>query len=306
MGREQASDAGIFRLGPETALVQSVDFFTPVVDDPYLFGQIAAANSLSDLYAAGARPITAMNILCFPAKELPLEMAREILRGGIEKVHEAGAVVVGGHSVEDREPKYGLSVTGVVHPERFVTNQGARPGDHIYLTKPLGTGILATAYKGGVLPPRAQERLVEVMTSLNRAASEAMMAVGVSGATDCTGFGLVGHLLEMAQASGVAVEIKTSQVPILREALEYARQGFLPEGDQANRRFCSRSVEVVGSPDPARLDLLFDAQTSGGLVVAVAPERSDRFYKELLTRGVVEAALIGRVLPGTPKVTILP
>ena len=306
MGREQAADAGIFRLGPELALVQSVDFFTPIVDEPYLFGQVAAAHSLSDLYAAGARPLTAMNILCFPVKELPLEMAREILRGGIDKVHEAGAVVIGGHSVEDKEPKYGLSVTGVVHPQRFVTNQGARPGDHLYLTKPLGTGVLATAYKGGLLSEEEKERFVEVMTSLNREASEAMMAVGVNAATDCTGFGLVGHLLEMAEASGVAVEVSASKVPILKEAVAYARQGFLPEGDQANRSFCDKAVAVRGDHDRARLDLLFDAQTSGGLVIAVPEERSDRLFEELLSRGVVEAARIGEVVDGPPRVVIYP
>ncbi len=295
VGREKASDSGIYRLTDDVAIVQSVDFFTPLMDDPYLFGQIAAANSLSDIYAAGARPVTAMNIFCFPAKELPPETAREILRGGIDKVHEAGAVLVGGHSVEDKEPKYGLAVTGVVHPEHFVTNAGARPGDHLFLTKPLGTGVLATAYKAGLLSKKAVARMVEVMVDLNRAASEAMMEVGVHAATDVTGFGLVGHALEMAEASNVTLEIEAESVPVMSEAIEYASMGFLPEGDYANREFCAKLLEVRRSCERSRLDILFDAQTSGGLLISVPPSRSSQLFQKLLERGVVECAKIGEV-----------
>ncbi len=305
MGREKASDAGIYRLSDNLAIVQSVDFFTPIVDDPFLFGQIAAANSLSDLYAAGAKPLTAMNILCFPVKELPAAMAKEILRGGIEKVHEAGAVLIGGHSIEDKEPKYGLSVTGVVDPSRFVTNGGAQPGDHLFLTKPLGTGILATAYKAGILTDEEKLRFVEVMVALNRDASEVMMEVGVSAATDVTGFGLIGHALEMAQASGVTMEIEASRVPILREALKYASQGFIPEGDYANRKFCSKMIKIEATAEGPRLDMLFDAQTSGGLLISLPQERSDIFFQKLLERGIVEAARIGQVRQGPSKVVIL-
>jgi len=305
VGREKASDAGIYRLSDNLAIVQSVDFFTPIVDDPFLFGQIAAANSLSDLYAAGAKPLTAMNILCFPVKELPAAMAKEILRGGIEKVHEAGAVLIGGHSIEDKEPKYGLSVTGVVDPSRFVTNGGAQPGDHLFLTKPLGTGILATAYKAGILTDEEKLRFVEVMVALNRDASEVMMEVGVSAATDVTGFGLIGHALEMAQASGVTMEIEASRVPILREALKYASQGFIPEGDYANRKFCSKMIKIEATAEGPRLDMLFDAQTSGGLLISLPQERSDIFFQKLLERGIVEAARIGQVRQGPSKVVIL-
>ncbi len=283
-----------------------MDFFTPVVDDPYEFGQIAAANSLSDLYAMGARPLTAMNIVCFPAKDESPDVLKEILRGGMEKIHEAGAVLAGGHSVEDAEPKYGLSVTGTVHPEKFVSNSGARPGDALVLTKPVGTGVLATAHKAGLLPPELVARMTAVMKSLNREASEAMTEVGVNAATDITGFGLAGHGLEMAEASRCSLVINAGRVPLIPGALDFMRQGLIPEGDYEVRRFCRSKVIVAGEVDRFLLDMLFDAQTSGGLLVAVPRERADEYLTALLRRGLVEVARVGHVEEGDGSITIRP
>ncbi len=286
--------------------MQSVDFFTPVVDDPYNFGQIAAANSLSDLYAMGARPLTAMNIVCFPIKDEKPEVLRDIMKGGVDKIHEAGAVLVGGHSVEDSEPKYGLSVTGLVHPEKFVSNAGAMPGDVLVLTKPLGTGVLATAHKAGLLSPELISRMTDVMKALNREASEAMIEVGVNAATDITGFGLVGHGLEMAEAGRCRLVLSAGRVPLIHEALEFMRQGFIPEGDYEVRRYCGRLVETLPGIDRFLLDMLFDAQTSGGLLVSVPESRADSYITALLEKGLVEVAEVGRVEQGEPGVRIEP
>ncbi len=304
VGMESASDASIYRLTDEIAIVQSLDFFTPIVDNPYEFGQIAAANSLSDIYAMGGRPITALNIVCFPIKELDSSILKEILCGGIDKVHEAGGVVVGGHSVEDKEPKYGLSVTGIVHPENFVTNKGARPGDTLILTKPIGTGVLATAYKGRLVGEDVFHGIVSIMSSLNRGASEAMMEVGVNGATDITGFGLIGHALEMAEASSVTIELEAGRVPIIPEALDLVNMGMIPEGDYANKRFCERKVVVLDEIASPLLDLLFDAQTSGGLLISVSQEKAPLLMEKLKERCDTEFAMIGRVLEGPPRVIV--
>ncbi len=304
VGMESASDASIYRLTDEIAIVQSLDFFTPIVDNPYEFGQIAAANSLSDIYAMGGRPITALNIVCFPIKELDSSILKEILCGGIDKVHEAGGVVVGGHSVEDKEPKYGLSVTGIVHPENFVTNKGARPGDTLILTKPIGTGVLATAYKGRLVGEDVFHGIVSIMSSLNRGASEAMMEVGVNGATDITGFGLIGHALEMAEASSVTIELEAGRVPIIPEALDLVNMGMIPEGDYANKRFCERKVVVLDEIASPLLDLLFDAQTSGGLLISVSQEKAPLLMEKLQDRCDTEFAMIGRVLEGPPRVIV--
>ncbi len=286
----------------------SVDFFTPILDDPYLFGQVAAANALSDLYAMGARPILALNIVGFPKKGLNRDILRQILQGGADKVKEAGAAIGGGHSVDDPEIKYGLCVLGVVHPQGFITNSGARPGDHLYLTKPLGTGILSTALKGGFLTPEhpIYHRLVTNMASLNRAASEAMMTVGVHAATDITGFGLLGHALEMAEASQVTLVIRASQVPILPGTMEFLKLGMAPEGDMANWNFCEKKVRISPGVDPLYLSVLYDAQTSGGLLIAVPPEKSEKLYQELLAREVVEASLIGEVREGPAAIEVHP
>ncbi len=304
VGMESASDASIYRLTDEIAIVQSLDFFTPIVDNPYEFGQIAAANSLSDIYAMGGRPITALNIVCFPIKELDSSILKEILCGGIDKVHEAGGVVVGGHSVEDKEPKYGLSVTGIVHPENFVTNKGARPGDTLILTKPIGTGVLATAYKGRLVGEDVFHGIVSIMSSLNRGASEAMMEVGVNGATDITGFGLIGHALEMAEASSVTIELEAGRVPIIPEALDLVNMGMIPEGDYANKRFCEKKVVVLDEIPTSLLDLLFDAQTSGGLLISVSQEKAPLLMEKLKERCDTEFAMIGRVLEGPPRVIV--
>jgi selenide,water dikinase len=306
VGRELASDAGVYKVRDDLALVQSVDFFTPIVNDPYEFGQIAAANSLSDLYAMGARPLTALNIVCFPSKEASSGVLKQILLGGIDKVHEAGAVLVGGHSVDDVEPKYGLSVTGVVHPDRFVSNSGAQAGDRLVLTKPIGTGILATVFKAGLLSPELLARMVGVMKALNREASEAMMEIGVSAATDITGFGLAGHALEMAQASKVRLFIEAHRVPRFPEAVEFLLQGFVPEGDYANKTFCRECVKADGHVERGLLELLYDAQTSGGLLIAVPEQRADALLARMLEKGLVEMAVVGWVEAGAPGITVLP
>ncbi len=276
------------------------------MDDPYEFGQIAAANSLSDIYAMGARPLTAMNIVCFPIKDEKPDVLGDILRGGIDKIHEAGAVLVGGHSVEDPEPKYGLSVTGLVHPEKFISNAGALPDDVLVLTKPLGTGVLATAHKAGLLPDELVSRMIGVMKALNREASEAMLEVGVNAATDITGFGLVGHGLEMAEAGRCRLVFSAGRVPVIREALEFMRQGFIPEGDYEVRRYCGRLVETLPGIDRFLLDILFDAQTSGGLLVSVPEDRADAYITALLQRGLVEVAPVGHVEKGLPGVRLEP
>jgi len=303
---ESASDAGIFKVSDDIALVQSLDFFTPVVDDPYEFGQIAAANALSDLYAMGAVPVTAMNLLCFPCKDLDSEIAGTILKGGIDKVHEAGAVLVGGHSVDDTEPKFGLSVTGIVHPERYVTNSGAQKGDVLFLTKPIGTGVLATALKAGLVSDELRERMISIMSSLNKVASEVMMEVGVNSATDITGFGLAGHGLEMAVASGVRLVIEAHKVPVIAEALDFLRMGLVPEGDYANRSFCEKKIKMAPGVDTFLGEMLFDAQTSGGLLISVEEGKADHLFTRFLEEGLVEVAPVGWVEEGEPSIKILP
>lgn len=298
-GVEANEDAAIIRFPGGKALVQTLDFFTPIVNDPYRFGQIAAANSLSDVYAMGGEPLCAMNIVCFPAKRMDKAILREILRGGLDKVREAGAVLAGGHSVEDDEIKFGLSVSGVVDEDRFATNGGLRSGDRLLLTKPLGTGILATAVKAkwdGC--ERYEDLLFTWAGRLNRVAGRVIRELGLKGATDVTGFGLGGHVLEMANASGCRVEISAEAVPILPEALELAGMGLVPEGSHANRNFCSHAVTVAGKVDPARLDCIFDAQTSGGMVLSVPAHLLERAVGMLKDEGE-PAEVIGRVLePG--------
>jgi selenide,water dikinase len=306
VGRGTADDAGVFRVTPDLALIQTVDFFTPIVDDPETFGRIAAANALSDVYAMGGRPLTAMNIVCFPRKSLPLDVLRRVLLGGLETVRRAGALLVGGHSVEDPELKYGLSVTGIVHPDRVVTNAGARPGDRLILTKPLGTGILATAVKGGMAPAEAEAEAVRWMTTLNRDAAEAMQEVGVHACTDVTGYGLLGHGLEMANASGVTIELHAGRIPIMSGVRDMASMGMIPGGTFANRKFCERAVTAGEGLDALVLDLLADAQTSGGLLIAVAGDRVEALHEALERRGVPHPE-IGRVSGTAPgKIRVLP
>jgi len=271
VGANLADDAAVYRLSDDLALVQTVDFFTPIVDDPYTFGQIAAANSLSDVYAMGARPLTALNIVGFPIKTLPAQILAEILRGGADKAREAGVPIVGGHTVDDAEPKYGLSVTGVVHPERYITAHGGQPGDVLILTKPLGTGAVSTALKAGGAATTHIHQAVRWMTTLNRAASSAMLAARAHAATDITGFGLLGHLLDLCRASKVGARIDSAAVPFLPGALAYAQQGFVPGGTQSNLSYVSPFVEFGGT-DGVVQALLGDPQTSGGLLIALSPD----------------------------------
>ena len=265
------ADAAIYRLDDHQALVQSVDFFTPVVDDPYTYGQIAAANSLSDLFAVGARPLTALNLVAFPVCKLGAEVLTQILAGGHERVQAAGAVIAGGHSIEDDEPKYGLSVTGIVDPAKMLSPCGCQPGDQLILTKPLGTGLLATALKGELLTEADIAAAIAGMVALNQQAAEIAMQVGVSACTDITGFGLVGHALELAESSGVGLQIDLAKLPAYPRALEMASIGLIPEGTYRNRDYYFRRVSGDKQADPILLDLLCDPQTSGGLLLAVSP-----------------------------------
>ena len=299
VGMETSDDAGVYRLTPEIALIQTVDFFTPVVNDPYTFGQIAAANALSDVYAMGGRPLTALNIVCYPSKTVPQEVLLAILTGGLDKIHEAGALLVGGHSVDDTELKYGLAVTGVVHPDKVLTNGGARVGDKLILTKPLGTGVIATAMKGRLASPEAEAAAIEVMTALNRLPAACLETATVHAVTDITGFGLLGHALEMATASQVEITFWAHQVPVLAAAREYAAMGLVPAGSFANRRFCDQHLQVAAGIDPLLVDLFSDAQTNGGLLLAVAPDQAEAFLDCLKGHGI-HAAAIGAVTGQTP------
>jgi selenide, water dikinase len=307
VGLEAPDDAGVYRLTPELALIQTVDFFTPIVNDPYYFGAIAAANALSDIYAMGGRPLTALNIACFPLKTTSVEDLKAILRGGMDKLHEAGALLVGGHSVEDPELKYGLAVTGVVHPDRIFTKAGARVGDALILTKPLGTGIIATALKGRLASPEAEAAIIRVMSTLNKAAAEALDGLEAHAVTDITGFGLLGHALEMAQAGQVEFTLYASRVPVLSYARDYAALGLVPAGSHANRRFCENHLGIDPQVSALEVDLLADAQTSGGLLIAVAAQQSRQFLERLQAAGVTESALIGEVTAqGAGKIKVLP
>lgn len=297
VGPEHHSDAGAYRVGENLALLQTVDFFPPLCDDPFMFGQIAAANALSDVYAMGGRPITALNIVAFPNDELPLDILSEILRGGAEKAREAGAVVLGGHSVKDPEIKYGLSVTGLVDPKVMVTNAGARPGDVLILTKPIGTGAMTAAFRKEQIDEKVWSACCESMRRLNKAAAEAMVAAGARGATDITGFGLLGHASEMAEASGVTVEIESRVVPLLEGALELSAAGFVTSAAKANLSYLESRMQTASDIPAPLLSLLLDAQTSGGLLITLAEERFEEFAAEMEKPGAGGSwKRIGRVL----------
>ena len=299
VGFDESDDAAVYRVSDDIAMVQTVDFFPPVVDDPYTFGQIAAANALSDVYAMGGVPKLAMNLLAFPSC-LPLEAVGEILAGGASKVAEAGAVIAGGHSIEDPEPKYGLCVTGLVHPDRVLTNSGAKEGDILVLTKPLGTGILTTAAKAELLEERDYREMVAVMTALNRAAAEAAVPLRPNACTDITGFGLMGHAKELAEGSGLTVELWPSRVPILPKALELARDGIIPAGAYRNLDFAGPEVETAGEFPQEVLDCLYDPQTAGGLLVSIPEDRAEELLRRLADSGV-SAAAVGAVRPRGEK-----
>ena len=295
VGAEGFSDAGVYRLREDLLIVQSLDFFPPLVDDPFVFGQIAAANSLSDIYAMGARPTTALNIVGFPDDKLELEILAEILRGGADRVQLSGAVIAGGHTVRDTEIKYGMSVTGVVEPDKLLTNQGAQPGDALVLTKPLGTGFITTAFKAGRCPDTTFEKACNSMALLNAGGSEAAVAVGASSATDITGFGLAGHANEMAQASGVSVTIELNKLPLLPGAKQLVQQGNKTRASATNRGFATPHLRVEGSPDPLLMEFVFDAQTSGGLLISVSADSADSLVEQARAAGASDAAVIGKV-----------
>lgn len=294
VGYDKSDDAAVYKVNDELALVQTLDFFPPIADDPYLFGQIAATNALSDIYAMGGEPKIALNILCVPEK-MPDEHVHAILRGGYEKVYEAGAVIAGGHSIFDDEPKYGLSVTGFVHPERILSNSGAKVGDVLFLTKPLGIGILSTAMKAELLSKDGEESMYRLMTTLNKAARDVIVRFDVHACTDVTGFGFLGHALEMAQGSGSTIQVDTEKLDILPEALSFARMGLLPAGLYRNRSFTQDAVDA-GDTALEIQDVLHDPQTSGGLLIAVEPEQADAFY-EAIKNEVPSAQRIGTVMP---------
>ncbi len=293
-------DAAVFQMAPDRAIVATVDFFTPIVDDPYDFGRIAATNAFSDLYAMGATPLFALNLVGWPRDTLPFELLGEVLRGGADVARAAGAFVLGGHSVDDPEPKYGMAAIGEVHPDRIVTNAGARPGDALVLTKPLGTGVLTTALKRDLLTESDVAAAVTTMTTLNAGAARAMLGVGVHAATDVTGFGLLGHLRTLLEASGAAAEVRAAAVPLLPHAREAAERGAIPGGTERNAASVADAVSFAAGVNQMTRLLLADAQTSGGLLVAVAAERADALVAALRREATPAAAVIGRVVTGTP------
>ncbi len=293
-------DAAVYRISDELAIVQTVDYITPVVDDPFTFGQVAAANALSDIYAMGARPVFALNMVGFPVRSLPLAHMEQLMLGGASKAAEAGVAIAGGHSIEDHAPKYGLAVTGFVHPDRLITKGGGRPGDRLFLTKPLGTGIITTALEGGYADKDLDQRVVTVMTTLNRSASEVMVQYGATACTDVTGFGLLGHLHELAKASGLSAVIRASRVPVMPEALPLALQGAISGGTRNNLRYLAEYVAWQTKPDEAQRLVFADAQTSGGLLIAVPADQRDGFAAALAASGCLSCQEIGYLAQGAP------
>jgi selenide, water dikinase len=297
-GDGRGDDAAIYQIAPGVAIVQTIDFFSPLVDDPFIYGQIAAANALSDVFALGAKPMLALNVVGFPSKVLGLEILGEILRGGADKCAEAGVTIVGGHTIEDPEPKYGLAVTGVVDPARAVLNRGARPGDALVLTKPIGTGIVANAIKRDVADPEAVAEALASMTQLNQRASELMVAHGAHACTDVTGFGLLGHLHNLLAASGVAAHLQADRVPVMKGAERLALAGHFPGGTRRNLEAAAAYATFAPGVDERRRLILADAQTSGGLLIACPPDRTDALESALRQSGLT-AATLGEVREGS-------
>jgi len=289
-------DAAVYKIDENTAIVQTVDILTPVADDPYIFGQIVAANSLSDIYAMGAKPITALSILCYPPEKLDSKIVNTMLKGAGDKVKEANACIIGGHTLKDTEVKCGLAVTGVVAPDKIITNSSAKPGDQLILTKPLGTGIISTAIKANLAPVKAIKRINDNMCQLNDKACDAMLEVGVSSATDITGFGLLGHTFEMAEASNVSITINASQVPVIEETLDLAKMSLFPSGSIMNYEFVKTKAQFTHNVDSNVRLLLCDAQTSGGLLISVPEERSEILLNLLIMKGITSACIIGEVI----------
>jgi selenide, water dikinase len=294
VGISTGDDAGVYRVRDDLAIVSTVDFFTPVVDDPFTYGQIAAANAMSDVYAMGGRPITALNLVCWPQSGLPREMLHEVLRGGSEKAKEAGALIVGGHSVADEEVKYGMAVTGLIDPRRVIRNVGAQIGDALILTKPLGTGVLMTAFKRDRLAPEHYGSAVATMVQLNARAAEVMLQFEVHAATDITGFGLVGHSSKMADGSGVTLVFEESDLPLLPGALECCREGLIPGGGTRNREFYGSRTKISEEVSDEMIVIAFDPQTSGGLLIAVPDCEGISLVAALHRAGVSEACIVGR------------
>jgi selenium donor protein len=300
-GFEHAEDAGVYKLSPDLALVQTVDFFTPTVDDPYTFGQIAATNALNDVYAMGGKPITAMNIVCFPIKTMDISVLREVLHGGLDKMREAGVLLVGGHSVEDNEIKYGLSVTGLIHPDKVLFNRGAKPGDNLILTKPLGTGIVSTALKGGQVDPQLLEKAISSMTQLNKKPAELIISEGnIHACTDITGFGFLGHACEMIEGSDVGMSINSAAVPIFAGVQELVETGFVPGGLYRNKNFRIKQIEAAVTCPNWILDVLFDPQTAGGLLFSLPGKQAQGLVEKMRNAGIVDAVIVGEVVADHP------
>jgi len=304
VGLDRPDDAGVYKVSEDLALIQTVDFFTPIVDDPYWFGQVAAANALSDIYAMGGTPKTAMNLVGFPVKKMDISILRQIIQGGLDKLTEAGVVLVGGHSVEDNELKYGLSVTGFIHPNNVLTKKEIRPADRLILTKPIGTGVINTAIKGGLASKETIDTVTELMATLNREAATLMQEYEVHACTDITGFGLLGHIAEMVIGSGIGVELIAKAIPILPDSLDFAAMGLFPAGAYRNKEFRECMVEFSSAIDPLVRDLLFDPQTSGGLLICVESTQAEALLKDLHAAGMGDASIIGKVV-GKPREKIL-
>ena len=293
VGTETSDDAGVYRLGPDLAIVNTVDFFTPIVDDPYLFGQISATNSLSDVYAMGGEPKTCMNIVCFPKGKMDIEILGEILKGGADKVMESGAVVIGGHSIIDEEIKFGMAVTGVIHPDKIFRNVGVQEGDALILTKPLGTGIITTALKKGKASEESVHEAVKSMTALNAAASAVARKHPVHACSDVTGFGILGHSLEMASGSGVTLVIESAKLPLLRSAPRLAEKGYITGGCKRNQEYLSDKMVIDKSIREGLVQVALDPQTSGGLLIAVAKRHAAELIADLHAAGVTYATEVG-------------
>lgn len=293
---DRLDDAGVYLLSAEIAIIQTIDFITPIVNDPYNFGQIAAANSISDVYVMGGRPVTAMNVVCFPSASLDMSILREILRGGLDKMQEAGVALMGGHSVVDPEMKYGLSVTGVVHPQKLLTNSGTRIGDSLVLTKPLGTGVMSTALKNRLVDDETFEPVRKSMTALNKTAAEWMLELGAHSCTDVTGFGLIGHAAHLIQEGRTGLELDFESIPRFPDVMEFLKKDVCPGGLGRNREFSAPQVEFKDNLPQYKRNLLFDPQTSGGLLIALPPEAAEKLVKQLHKAGIEAAAIIGKVI----------
>jgi selenide, water dikinase len=302
IGLDRADDAGVYRISDDLALIQTVDFFTPIVDDPYCFGQIAAANALSDVYAMGGTPKTAMNLVAFPVKTMDLSILRQIIQGGVDKLEEAEVVLIGGHSIDDKEIKYGLSVTGFIHPERVLAKKNLQPGDCLVLTKPLGTGIVNTAIKAAMSSEQLTQKVTRLMAMLNRDAARIMADFDISACTDVTGFGLIGHLAEMVKGSGCSAKVDSGQVPVIPEAEEFAAMGLIPAGAYKNREFSEQMITFAETVPRTLQDLLFDPQTSGGLMISVSDVQCDDLISALKEGGITDAARIGDVVDSQEEV----